>query len=104
MIVLTGSLAALTVIGAVQVLAGWCAVARFTRRALSRPPGTVPITILKPLHGQEPLLEAALTTLCEQDYPPGFQIVFGVHDASDTAIPLVSAASSNGSCPCSGLR
>ena len=37
-----------------------------------------PVTILKPLHGAEPLLEQALATVCAQDYPT-FQIVFGVH-------------------------
>ena len=51
------------------------------RRFLARPsrPVTVtpPVTVLKPLHGDEPLLEAALATLCAQNYPD-LQIVFGV--------------------------
>jgi ceramide glucosyltransferase len=50
-----------------------------------------PITVLKPLHGEEPLLTEALATLCEQDYPAGFQIVCGVNDEADTAIPVVRA-------------
>jgi ceramide glucosyltransferase len=89
--ILAGSLAALTVIGACQALAGWIAVIAFTRRIGSEPTGTMPITVLKPLYGAEPLLEAALSTLCEQQYQPGFQIVFGVHDADDMAIPVVRA-------------
>jgi ceramide glucosyltransferase len=44
--------------------------------------------LLKPLHGDEPLLAEALTTLCLQDYPE-WQIVFGVQDASDSAIGVV---------------
>ncbi len=47
-----------------------------------------PITVLKPLHGDEPMLEQALATFCAQDYRH-FQIVFGVQDADDTAIPVV---------------
>ncbi len=50
-----------------------------------------PITVLKPLHGQEPLLAEALATLCEQDYPAAYQIVCGVNEEADAAIAIVSA-------------
>jgi len=83
--------AALSAIGAFQVLAGWVVAVRFTRQTAGRAEGTMPITVLKPLHGQEPMLEQALATLCAQDYPPGFQIVCGVGDATDTAITAVRA-------------
>jgi ceramide glucosyltransferase len=89
--ILAGSLALLTVVGTCQVVAGWIAVVAFTRRMGSEPAGAAPITVLKPLHGAEPLLEAALATLCEQQYKPGFQIVYGVHAADDKAIPVVRA-------------
>lgn len=89
--ILADGLAAMTVIGTGQVLAGWMAVVAFTRRVDTHPIATRPITVLKPLHGAEPLLEAALSTLCEQQYPPGFQIVYGVHAADDAAIPVVRA-------------
>ena len=37
---------------------------------LDHPPGfTPPLTLLKPLHGAEPGLEAHLITFFEQDYP-----------------------------------
>ncbi len=92
-------LAVLTMVGIAQVLAGWFALTRFAREARGREVGgrTVgdrtigPITVLKPLHGDEPLLEAALATLCEQNFPPGFQIVCGVGEATDTAVPVVRA-------------
>ena len=89
--ILAGCFAVLTMIAAIQAIAGWIAMAGFARQAGRRSIATEPITVLKPLHGQEPLLEAALTTLCEQEYKPGFQIVFGVHDRDDAAIPVVRA-------------
>jgi ceramide glucosyltransferase len=80
--------AALSVLGVVQALIGWWLAARFAsqprRAAAVRPP----ITVLKPLHGDEPLLEAALETVCRQDYPV-WQVVFGVQDHADTALPVV---------------
>ncbi len=95
--VLTGVLAGLTVVGALQVLAGWVATVCFARRGTGAmgpepaadPSGPGSITILKPLHGQEPLLAEALATLCEQDYPPGLQIVFGVNAEADAAVAVV---------------
>ncbi len=48
-----------------------------------------PISVLKPLHGDEPLLEQALASVCAQDYP-NYQVVFGVNDAADTALPVVA--------------
>jgi ceramide glucosyltransferase len=90
--VVTAAFAMLSAIGVLQVLAGWFAV----RRMIGPPPGVPsarpePITVLKPLHGQEPLLAEALATLCEQDYPATYQIVFGVGDTEDAAIPVVRA-------------
>ena len=91
----TDGLAALAVVGALQVLAGWLAVVRFARRHRNATDQAPPISVLKPLHGAEPLLAEALTTLCEQDFPADFQIVFGVNDATDAAIPVVQALRAN---------
>ncbi len=79
--------AVLTFAGLVQVLFGWKAVRRF-RRTAPPPASRPPITVLKPLHGDEPLLEQALASFCAQDYPH-FQIVFGVQAANDGAIAVV---------------
>ncbi len=46
------------------------------------------MTILKPLHGDEPLLEDALASFCDQDYPE-FQIVFGLQDPADAALHVI---------------
>ncbi len=90
--------AALTVAGVAQGLAGCFLTVRFARESASArnadtvpADGCAPVTILKPLHGDEPLLADALATLCAQDHPAPFQIVFGVGDARDTAIPAVRA-------------
>jgi ceramide glucosyltransferase len=88
---IAAGLAVLSVLGALQTLAGWIVTIRFTRQAASQTIGNTPITVLKPLHGREPMLEQALATLCEQDYPPGFQIVCGVSGPADKAIAVVHA-------------
>jgi ceramide glucosyltransferase len=80
--------AALAGVGSLQVLAGWEAVRRFARRP--EPPAATlpPVTILKPLHGDEPLLEEALASFFAQDYP-AFQLVFGLQDPADPALPVL---------------
>jgi ceramide glucosyltransferase len=78
---------ALTLAGFVQAAAGRVAMRRFAARLVpkgDRPP----VTVLKPLHGDEPLLEEALASFCQQDYPV-LQLVFGVQDARDPAIAIV---------------
>jgi ceramide glucosyltransferase len=47
------------------------------------------VTILKPLHGDEPGLLANLGSFCSQDYPGPIQVVFGVQDPGDGAVPVV---------------
>ncbi|HJZ33622.1 MAG TPA: bacteriohopanetetrol glucosamine biosynthesis glycosyltransferase HpnI [Hyphomicrobiaceae bacterium] len=47
------------------------------------------VTILKPLCGTEPGLEANLASFCAQVYPGPVQIVFGVSEATDPATAVV---------------
>ncbi|HUB65039.1 MAG TPA: bacteriohopanetetrol glucosamine biosynthesis glycosyltransferase HpnI [Methylocella sp.] len=49
----------------------------------------VPVTILKPLHGDEPGLLKRLSRFCSQDYAGPVQIVFGCQDCRDQAIGAV---------------
>ena len=84
-----------SVAGSLQALIGATLLSRFRRgetaaddalRSIER---TWPaITVLKPLHGDELLLDDALDSICLQEYP-AFQIIFGVQSTQDTAIPVV---------------
>jgi len=87
--VLTLATTALAAIGVLQLSAGWLAVNRFVNRKTVLPELRPPVTILKPLHGDEPLLEDALASFCAQDYPE-FQIVFGLQDPADLALDVLA--------------
>jgi ceramide glucosyltransferase len=51
----------------------------------TRPGFTPPLTLLKPLHGNEPGLEAHLASFFQQDYP-AFEILFCTRDAADPGL------------------
>ncbi|WP_428391865.1 bacteriohopanetetrol glucosamine biosynthesis glycosyltransferase HpnI [Lichenicoccus sp.] len=86
------------VLGCMQAFAGAAVVGSFAKHVRARRATTTsaattsaalpPISVLKPLHGDEPLLEQALRSFLAQDYP-NVQIVFGVQDAADDAIAVV---------------
>ena len=63
-------------------------VRRFAARPALAAATLPPVTILKPLYGDEPLLEAALSSVCDLDYP-AYQVVFGVQDQADAALAVV---------------
>lgn len=68
------------------------------RRALSRrpppaPAALPPVSILKPLRGADPGLEANLETCFRLDYP-GFEIVLGAADADDPALDVARRVAS----------
>src|SRR6185437_4857855 len=50
-----------------------------------RPGFTPPLTLLKPLHGNEPGLESHLATFFQQDYPE-YEILFCTRDPADPGI------------------
>ena len=47
------------------------------------------VTVLKPLHGDEPGLEAALASVLDQDYAGEAQVIFGLQDPADPALAVV---------------
>jgi len=49
------------------------------------------VSVLKPLRGAEPTLQANLQSFCDQDYPAAIQWLFGVQDADDAAAAVVEA-------------
>jgi ceramide glucosyltransferase len=57
------------------------------RNAVSADRGE-PVSVLKPVCGLEPDLYENLRSFCLQDYPH-YQVVFGVHDSADPAIPVI---------------
>jgi ceramide glucosyltransferase len=87
-LVLAGVTAIAAVVGVLQALLASGLVASFARTPREQPSAYPAVTVLKPLHGDEPLLEEALATLCRQHYP-NWQIVFGVQDAADPAVAVV---------------
>ena len=76
--------------GWVYLLAEAVAAVSFARRGLPIPPERPPISVLKPLHGEEPGLYENLRSFVEQDYPT-VQIVLGANDTKDGALPVADA-------------
>lgn len=75
---------ALAAAGLVQQAVGSALAARMVRNAAIGAPTWPPVTVLKPLHGWDSLLESALESWFVLDYP-ALQLVFGVADAGDPA-------------------
>ncbi|MGH8258881.1 MAG: bacteriohopanetetrol glucosamine biosynthesis glycosyltransferase HpnI [Steroidobacteraceae bacterium] len=59
-----------------------------SRPGAGRSSATPAVTVLKPLCGAEPQLFESLRSFCDQSYPR-FQVVFGVRDPDDAAVPIV---------------
>jgi ceramide glucosyltransferase len=80
----------IAVAGCGFLIAATIVVAR-TAGSAARPRalGVPSVTVLKPLHGDEPGLHANLGSFCSQDYPGPIQVVFGVQDPGDGAVAVV---------------
>jgi ceramide glucosyltransferase len=85
-LILAPCLAAAALLGLGQALAGQILLRRFLRDTPQH--GVAPVSVLKPIGGDEPLLEAALETLFRQEHPE-FQVVLGIQNPSDPALGLV---------------
>jgi ceramide glucosyltransferase len=75
--------------GLAATLSGTVTALRFVRRAAPPVTQRPPVSILKPLCGDEPLLEEALASFCNLSYPE-FQLVLGVQDPRDPALAVVA--------------
>ncbi len=58
-------------------------------RAVGNPGFAPPVTLLKPLKGEDPRMDAGLRSHCLQQYAGEFEILFGVHGADDPAVAAV---------------
>ena len=81
--------ALVTIAGLLQAVLGWAAVRRYSDQIALPGAWRPAMTVLKPLHGDEPMLEEALASFCSQDYPAAMQIVFGLQDAADPALHVI---------------
>src|SRR5438105_14808610 len=76
----------------VYLIGAAAAVIRFARRPSPVVSDQPAVSVLKPLHGDEPGLYDNLRSFAEQDCP-ALQIVLGVNDARDSALPAARALS-----------
>jgi ceramide glucosyltransferase len=83
--VLLGLCVVLSLCGIVYVAAATLAVLRLTRRASPSQTGRPRVSILKPLHGDEPDLFENLRSFVEQDYAGEVEILLGIQRADDPA-------------------
>jgi len=90
---LAALLALIALAGLADRLAGLLLVRRFARQTPPAPHLRPPISVLKPLAGDEPLLEEALASFCRQEYPD-LQIVCGAADPSDPGLAVASRLAS----------
>lgn len=61
------------------------------RRSRPLPPETPPVSVLKPVHGLDDGLDAAVRSHLAQDYPD-YELLLGVQDENDSAIPAIRTA------------
>ena len=79
-------LTAITLLGALQAVAGLLAVRWFAAKPPPALKSAPAVTILKPVCGDEVLLEEAIASVCMQDYPGTVQLVIGAQDSRDPAL------------------
>ena len=88
MILLALGVSALALVGILYVLVAAFAVQRLARRRTPQPAQWPSVSILKPLHGDEPELLQNLGSFLMQDYPAEVEILFGLQSPSDPALQV----------------
>jgi ceramide glucosyltransferase len=79
---------ALTTASVAYTLFATARVAAFPGRRAESRTELPPVTVLKPVCGLDHELYENLLSFCRQEYP-AYQVVFGVRDADDPAIPVI---------------
>ena len=80
----------LAVCGTLYACVATWAIWRFTRRAATAPASKPSISVLKPLHGDEPELYENLASFCAQDYAGPVQLILGAQDQADPALEVAA--------------
>lgn len=83
-----GLLCAASAAGCLYLLCAGVAVRRFAASPPPRVTPSAPVSVLKPLCGEDADLYENLASFCRQDHP-SWQVVFGAQDAADPAIGVV---------------
>jgi len=78
---------ALTAAGLAYSAAEIAGMRRFRNRPARAVQAQPPVTVLKPLHGDEPQLYENLRSFCRQSYPR-YQVIFGSRDERDPALEV----------------
>ena len=79
----------IAVVGCGYLIAATILVGRFARVPMPSSAATPAVTILKPLHGDEPRLFDNLMSFAQQRYAGAVQIICGVTDTQDPAVATV---------------
>jgi ceramide glucosyltransferase len=74
--------------GAVYSIMATVALWRFRRQPMAAANATPPITVLRPLFGDEPELYQNLASVCRQTYEGAVQTILGAQDPSDAALTV----------------
>ena len=82
----------MVILAAVYWLAAFASVVLYRRRRPSSSDAALPVTILKPLRGNDGQLYENLRSFCLQDYR-SFEILFGVRHLQDPAVAVVERLS-----------
>ncbi len=77
------------VLGIIYTLLAAALVGRFLGRSTAEPTSFPPVTVVKPLHGDEWGLLRNLSGFCQQDYPGPVQFLFGANDPEDPALETI---------------
>ncbi|HEY7209683.1 MAG TPA: glycosyltransferase [Bryobacteraceae bacterium] len=78
-----------TLSSAVYLVLALLGLIKFRKEKFNPPEQWPPVSLLKPLHGNEPQLECNLASFFEQDYAGVFEIIFAIDHADDAALPIV---------------
>lgn len=90
---------AVAVVGSLYALVAAALVSRAREEPVPRGRSAPGVTILKPLRGAEPSLEACLESFCAQRYDGPVQLLFGIEDANDPAAGIARKLASRWTVP-----